>query len=161
MFVGQNPSFQGGDVTGINFSGKSGKAFFSILERNQLMRERLYITNVIKCAGDLDNMEDEKKRMALETCFPYFLTEISMVSPRLVVSLGKSANRICSTLSTSKEEYSPVGVPKKTFWYTHFPLHHPSYYINYNHQDEMEVHLNTLFDWIEEFYPLLLAKRID
>jgi DNA polymerase len=158
MFVGQNPSFIGGDKTGVNFSGKSGSKFFSILEKNGLKRENVYVTNVIKCAADIKELGEEKTRIALESCFPYFLTELAMITPRIVIPLGKMATEVCSKFLWMESQGSVhIGQPTKILWFTLFPMHHPSYYLNHGHEKEMESHLNNLFDWLEVNYPLLIG----
>jgi uracil-DNA glycosylase len=88
MFVGANPSFSGGNITGKNFSGVSGRGFFAYLANQGIDREECYVTNVLKCAAYLNSLSEKQTARSLEACRSHFLAELGIVRPRTVVALG-------------------------------------------------------------------------
>ncbi len=87
MFVGEAPG-QEEDERGEPFVGKSGQLLTKIIEAIGLSREQVYIANVIKCRPP-GNRNPEPDEVA--SCEPFLFRQIDVISPRVIVPLGKFA----------------------------------------------------------------------
>ncbi len=89
MFVGEAPGRRE-DEEGRPFVGPAGKLLNQLLEQAGLSRDRVYITNIVKCRppGNRDPRDEE-----IEACLPYLLRQIQLIKPRLIVALGRHAAR--------------------------------------------------------------------
>jgi uracil-DNA glycosylase family 4 len=87
MFVGEAPGADE-DVQGIPFVGRAGQLLTKIIEAIDLKREDVYIANVIKCRppGNRNPEPDE-----VETCEPFLFRQIDIITPTVIVALGKFA----------------------------------------------------------------------
>ena len=89
MFIGEAPGFHE-DKQGEPFVGAAGQLLTRMLGEIGLAREQVYITNVIRCRppGNRDPMPDE-----IEACTPWLVETISLVQPRVIVTLGNFATK--------------------------------------------------------------------
>src|SRR3972149_11403498 len=87
MLIDEAPGFREDDI-GKPFAGKSGKILDLILNRANLDREKVYITNVVKCRPPNNRTP---KRGEIEACRSYLDKELKVVSPKLIICLGKIA----------------------------------------------------------------------
>lgn len=87
MIVGEAPGFNE-DVQGRPFVGAAGKLLDTMLIHIGLDRERVFITNVLKCRPpqNRDPMPSEA-----ESCLPYLREQVRLVRPRVIVVLGRHA----------------------------------------------------------------------
>lgn len=93
MMIGEAP---GGDEEkqGRPFVGKAGKNLSAFLERLGLMREEIYISNVVKVRPIKESVKTgravNRPPSAAEIAFflPYLKAEIEAISPRVIVTLG-------------------------------------------------------------------------
>ncbi len=87
MLVGQNPGAEE-DKTGRPFVGRAGKFLNKVLAKNDLNREELFITNLVKHTSPQNRkpLSDE-----IAACAPYLETQIKTIRPRLVVLMGAVA----------------------------------------------------------------------
>jgi len=87
MLVGQNPGAEEARQ-GRPFVGRAGKYLDSVLERNGIRRNGLYITNVVKetTPGNRRPTSGEIRRWA-----PELQKQIKRVRPRVVVLMGSVA----------------------------------------------------------------------
>ena len=87
MFVGEAPGFHE-DRQGLPFVGPSGQLLNRLLAGIGLAREDVYICNVIKSRppGNRDPLPDE-----IAACRPWLDTQIRLVDPQVVVTLGNFA----------------------------------------------------------------------
>src|SRR5215472_14038547 len=94
VLVGEQPGDQE-DLKGCQFVGPAGKLLDSALERAGLDRALAYVTNAVKHFKwePLGNRRLHKKPTAREiaACRPWLLSELALVRPRVVVSLGATA----------------------------------------------------------------------
>jgi DNA polymerase len=94
MLVGEQPGDQE-DLKGRPFVGPAGKLLDSALERAGLDRALAYVTNAVKHFKwePLGNRRLHKRPTAREiaACRPWLLSELALVRPRVVVSLGATA----------------------------------------------------------------------
>ncbi|GAC1402449.1 MAG: uracil-DNA glycosylase [Thermoanaerobaculia bacterium] len=87
MFIGEAPG-RDEDLKGEPFVGRAGQLLTDIIKAMQLSRDDVYIANVIKCRPP-ENRNPEADE--LEMCRPYIRTQIELIKPRVIVTLGKFA----------------------------------------------------------------------
>jgi uracil-DNA glycosylase len=90
MFIGEAPGFHE-DRQGEPFVGAAGQLLTRMLnEVLALDRGDVYICNVLKCRppGNRDPQEDE-----IESCTPWLVEQVSLIQPRVIVSLGNFATK--------------------------------------------------------------------
>ncbi|MBI2831071.1 MAG: uracil-DNA glycosylase [Chloroflexi bacterium] len=87
MLIGQNPGAEEARV-GRPFVGRSGKYLDSVLEKNGIRRDRLFITSVVKCKTP-GNRKPAPAEIA--TCMPCLLEQIKLLKPRTIVLMGEVA----------------------------------------------------------------------
>src|SRR5215510_3604979 len=90
MFVGEAPGFHE-DKQGVPFVGQAGKLLETLLGEIGLSRDAVYIANVIKCRppGNRDPLPAE-----IDACRPYLDDQLTLVDPRVVVTLGNFATKL-------------------------------------------------------------------
>lgn len=104
MLIGEAPG-RDEDLKGIPFVGRAGQLLTLMLQSIHLKREEVFIANVLKCRppNNRDPQPDE-----IEKCEPYLLTQIKMISPKLIVALGRIASasllRTKSALGTLRQD---------------------------------------------------------
>ena len=82
---------------GIPFVGPAGKILDEIMLRSFALKDKVYITNLIKCyvkAGTTLQPE------WMNACLPYFIVQLQIVKPKVIISLGKDV----SNFLLNKEE---------------------------------------------------------
>jgi len=91
LFVGEGPGEQE-DREGRPFVGKAGQLLDRLIQRMGYSRETVFIGNIVKCRppGNRDPNDDE-----VRSCLPYLQQQIAVLSPRVIVCLGRVAvNRL-------------------------------------------------------------------
>jgi DNA polymerase len=89
MFVGEGPG-KNEDIKGFPFVGAAGKLLDKLLESIELNREDVYITNVVKCRPPNNR---EPFRDEIEACLPYLRTQVKIIKPKVICTLGNSSAR--------------------------------------------------------------------
>jgi len=89
MFIGEAPGFHE-DQQGIPFVGAAGRLLNELLEKANIDRNTVYITNVIKCRPP-GNRVPAKPEM--EVCSPYLEAQIALIQPALIVTLGNTSTQ--------------------------------------------------------------------
>jgi DNA polymerase len=142
MFVGEAPGAEE-DAKGEPFVGAAGKLLDNMLAALGLSRENgVFIANVLKCRppGNRAPVPAE-----VDACRPYLDRQIELVSPSLIVALGKSA--ACTLLDID----APVAsLRRRVHRYRGRPLvvtYHPAYL------------LRTPADKAKAWEDLLFARR--
>jgi DNA polymerase len=87
MFVGEAPGATE-DELGRPFVGRAGKLLGELLAAAGLVREDVWITNVVK-ARPPSNRDPKAPEVA--HCMPWLERELALIGPRLVVPLGRHA----------------------------------------------------------------------
>jgi uracil-DNA glycosylase family 4 len=119
MFIGEGPGFHE-DRQGRPFVGAAGNYLNELLEKINLSRQDVYITNVVKCRppGNRDPQAAE-----IEACRPYLDTQIDLIRPRLIITLGRfSMQRYFPGASISRIH----GQPKRVGNVIYYPMFHPA-----------------------------------
>jgi DNA polymerase len=88
LFVGEGPG-RDEDLQGEPFVGRAGQLLTDIIEKGmKLKRSDVYICNVVKCRPP-ENRNPEPDEV--EACSPFLVRQIELVSPEVIVALGKFA----------------------------------------------------------------------
>ncbi|HZC24270.1 MAG TPA: uracil-DNA glycosylase, partial [Candidatus Binatia bacterium] len=84
MFVGEGPGADE-DTQGEPFVGRAGQLLNNMIKAMGLLREEVYIANVVKCRppGNRTPERDE-----CETCSPFLMRQIAVIKPKVIVALG-------------------------------------------------------------------------
>jgi len=86
MFVGEAPGYWE-DVKGLPFVGAAGKVLGTLLQWIGLPREKVFITNVVKCRPPENR---DPKPNEIETCTSLYLNrQIALIQPKIIVTLGR------------------------------------------------------------------------
>jgi DNA polymerase len=142
MFVGEAPGADE-DAQGEPFVGAAGQLLDNMLAALGLGRaENVYIANVLKCRPPNNRTPEPGEALA---CAPYLDRQIELISPRLIVALGRTA--ACRLLDTD----APVSsLRNRIHRYRGTPLivtYHPAYL------------LRTPADKAKAWEDLLFARR--
>ena len=122
ILVGEGPG-ENEDLRGMPFIGRAGAILDGILEEAGLPREKLLITNTVKCRppGNRDPTEEE-----MAACRRFLESE--MESRQLIVGLGKSAIRDLMGYSgpmapvVNRKQRITVNGKEMTFLPTYHPM---------------------------------------
>lgn len=87
MFVGEAPGADE-DRSGLPFVGAAGQLLTKIIEAMELLREEVYICNILKCRPP-NNRDPQPEEIA--QCEPYLKRQIELVQPRVLCTLGRFA----------------------------------------------------------------------
>jgi len=87
MFVGEAPG-KTEDKEGKPFVGKAGKSFRKMLEEVGLDKEKIYITNILKCRPPQNR---NPKDSEITACLDNLKKEIKELEPKIIVCLGRIA----------------------------------------------------------------------
>lgn len=122
VFVGEAPGANE-DEWGIPFTGNTWEEMESLFRIPGLTRERVWLSNVLKCKPPGD-----PKLADADVCAPLWLeAEIKLVRPRLIVAMGQIATRylLGDPLITMEESsgYAREDVERGT-WI--LPIYHPA-----------------------------------
>jgi len=85
MFIGEGPGFHENEK-GLPFVGAAGKFLDELLEKAGLSREKVFITNVVKCRPP-KNRDPQPEELA--ACSDYLDRQIAAIDPLVIVTLGR------------------------------------------------------------------------
>src|SRR5687768_10772751 len=118
MFVGEQPGDQE-DKAGRPFVGPAGKLLDRALEQAGIDRESVYVTNAVKHfkweRGERSTRRIHKKPNDAEirACRPWLDSEIGLVRPRVIVTLGATASQalLGKQFRVTKDRGKPIPSP--------------------------------------------------
>lgn len=84
LFIGEAPGYWE-DVKGKPFVGAAGKFLDTLLSEADLSRENVFIGNILKCRPPKNR---EPLLAEIETCTPYLNSQIQVIQPEIIVTLG-------------------------------------------------------------------------
>lgn len=87
MFVGEAPG-RNEDEKGRPFVGLAGKILDETLDKVGIVRSRIFVTNIVKCRPPGNRVPTEEEQ---RVCKNYLEREISIVSPKIICILGRTA----------------------------------------------------------------------
>lgn len=90
MVIGEGPG-QREDEQGVPFVGRSGQLLTRLLAEQGIVRDDVYIANVVKCRPprNRDPRPDE-----IDSCKPYLRRQIQLVDPKVVVTVGNFSSKL-------------------------------------------------------------------
>jgi len=88
MIVGRDPG-QNEDKRGQVFIGRAGQFIDQIFTRVGIDRNKVYITNAVKCATPGEDKEPGRRE--IQSCKKYLAAEIEEIRPNVVVAFGNAA----------------------------------------------------------------------
>jgi uracil-DNA glycosylase family 4 len=93
MFIGEAPGADE-DKQGEPFVGRAGQLLTRIIETMGLIREEVYIANILKCRPDTPRGSFGNRPptpLEMQTCRPYLVEQIDIIQPKVLVALGAVA----------------------------------------------------------------------
>ena len=87
IFVGEAPG-RNEDIQGEPFVGAAGKKLSEVLEKAGITRDKVYITNVVKCRPPDNRVPLQDERIA---CNDYLENEINIIKPKIICIMGNTA----------------------------------------------------------------------
>ncbi len=87
MFIGEAPGFNE-DKQGKPFVGQAGKIFDELLNSINLKREKIYITNILKCRPPNNRNPTQEE---IKICSSYLNKQIDIIKPKVICCLGNFA----------------------------------------------------------------------
>jgi uracil-DNA glycosylase family 4 len=121
VFVGEGPGYEE-DQQGRPFVGAAGQLLTKIVQAMGLVREDVYIGNIIKCRppGNRNPAPDE-----IEACLPYLERQLKAIQPEYICALGAVAAR---TLLNTEAPISRLRGRLHSYGtITLMPTFHPAY----------------------------------
>ncbi len=119
LIIGEGPGFNE-DQQGLPFIGRSGKLLDELLAAVPIVRDDVFITNVVKCRppDNRDPLPDE-----VIACRPYLKRQMELLDPRVIVTLGRhSLLRFYPEGKISKDHGKILRWEGRIL----FPLYHPA-----------------------------------
>jgi len=122
MFIGDVP-LEIEDNEGKIFLGRGGEMLTAMIEKVlKIPRQEVYLTNLLKC-HPLANKEVHESEY--HTCKAYLFKEITLVKPKVIVTLGEKAFHYLTNDLTPLKEIRGEVIDKET--YLILPTYHPSF----------------------------------
>lgn len=123
VFIGEAPGKKE-DEQGRPFVGASGRFLNEMLSSAGLVREDVYITNIVKYRPP-DNRDPTKAEKA--EFWPYLVRQLEIIRPRVIITLGRhSGQAFLPEMVMSIDHGTPHVVTFGDHEYTVIPLYHPA-----------------------------------
>lgn len=120
MIVGEGPG-QREDEQGLPFVGPSGRLLDELLAEIDLRRDDVYITNVVKCRPPRNR---DPRQEEIDSCKPYLRSQLSLVDPKVVLTLGNFASKLLLRSTTGITRLRGHAYP---WWHRYLvPTFHPA-----------------------------------
>ncbi len=98
MLIGQGPGREE-DKQGRPFVGRAGLFLNKLLAKNDINRDKVFITSCVKCHTPKNRLP---KMDELEACRPYILKQINLINPMLIVLMGRIAHQLADYIKDRK-----------------------------------------------------------
>ncbi|MFN3410624.1 MAG: uracil-DNA glycosylase [Exilispira sp.] len=130
MIIGEAPGEQE-DIQGLPFVGKAGQLLTKLLDNAGLQRDKIYITNCIKCRPP-NNRVPSVKEMIL--CSIHLKRQINLIKPDLILSLGATSIQFLLNKKVSITKIRGTLIEAEIFGrkVLLFPTFHPSFLLRDN-----------------------------
>ena len=123
MIIGEAPGFYE-DQQGEPFVGRAGQLLNAMLASVGRKREEVYIANVLKCRPP--NNRDPAP-LEVEQCTPFLKKQIQLISPKLILALGRHAAQFLLNTEESmrnlREKSYFWGEEKIPVWVSYHPAY--------------------------------------
>jgi len=121
LFIGEAPGREE-DIQGRPFVGRSGKLLNRILEAAGTPREKVFITNIVKCRPPNNRRPLPAE---IETSRPLLMGQIKIIRPKVICTLGSAA--LEGLLDKQVQITKVRGKPITWHNITILPTYHPAY----------------------------------
>ena len=128
LLIGEAPGREE-DMTGEPFIGRAGKLLTEILFSVKLSRKNVYITNTVKCRPPENRNPNHDE---IDACSTYLDQQINLISPSVIVLLGKiaaealmSTSEPMSSLRGKIHLYKDTQIPMLVFYHPAYLLRSP------------------------------------
>lgn len=153
IFIGEGPG-QTEDQFGRPFIGNAGQLLDKIIQKMGYRREGVFISNVVKCRPP-NNREPLKEEA--EACLPYLRRQIELLSPQIIVCLGKVAlNNLLGT------NHSMGRIRGQLLSFNHIPLiptYHPSYILHKKEKEEISQAKREVWEDMQKVLTIIAKQR--
>ena len=144
MFIGEGPGFHENEQ-GRPFVGAAGKYLDELLEIGGLERNKVFITNVVKCRppGNRDPLPDE-----LSACGAFLDGQVETINPLVIVTLGRfSMARFFPNVKISTAHGQPLWIRGRLI----IPMYHPAAALHQpGLKPVLEKDFSHLTEWINQ-----------
>ncbi|MFP4424022.1 MAG: uracil-DNA glycosylase [Candidatus Woesearchaeota archaeon] len=124
MILGESPGYYE-DMFGKHFIGEAGRLLDELLGIAGMERNKVYITNVLKCHPPRNH---NPSRGRINACLPYLRRQLALLQPRLIITLGKYATKVtCELYELPFTRISQMRGHLLTGSLLVFPTFHPAY----------------------------------
>lgn len=120
LFIGEGPG-RDEDMQGRPFVGASGQLLDRMIHAIGMERTEVYIANVVKCRPPMNRNPEPDEAAA---CMPYLRNQFKLISPKIIVLLGKVACRYVLGDESPISRLRGKWICKKGVWF--MPTYHPS-----------------------------------
>lgn len=120
MLIGEAPGFDE-DKIGRPFVGRAGQLLTTILEKLNINRHKVYISNVVKCRPPMNRTPYIKE---IKACSRNLELELSFVSPKVIIALGSVPLNYFKMNSSIMQERGKW-IYTRNLWI--MPTFHPAY----------------------------------
>ncbi|HCJ66974.1 MAG TPA: uracil-DNA glycosylase [Elusimicrobia bacterium] len=121
IFIGEAPGYDE-DRQGLPFVGRAGQLLDEVLASVGLEKEKVYVTNVVKCHPLFNPRTPEKRgndrppnREEITACLPVLKEQIFMIKPKIICTLGAVATNALLgkvvSLTKIRGKFYPFRVP--------------------------------------------------
>jgi DNA polymerase len=142
VIIGESPGSDE-DQQGLPFVGKSGQKLTEMLKSAGINREDAFITNSVKCRPP-GNRNPEPNE--IQACNYYLWEQLRIISPEIVITLGKFASGLFFTDNCSMSEMRRLSLRGIIFWtgedrtsYKIISTYHPAYILRNANEEETVV----------------------
>lgn len=119
MLVGEAPGYDE-DQLGEPFVGRAGYEMDWLLASMGIPRERVYITNVVKCRPPSNR---DPNKAEIDACSPYLDDEVAAVKPQVIGAVGRAASRYFLGDVDMEQVH---GIPHQAKGRIVVPVYHPA-----------------------------------
>ena len=145
MFIGEAPGYYE-DQQGVPFVGAAGQLLDRLLARAGLVREEVFIANILKCRPPKNRDPGETERAA---CAEYLDAQIGIIQPCLICLLGRVPLQALVDPSASVTRIHGSTIRKDGMLW--IPLFHPAAALHQpHHMPALEADFDSLGETLRE-----------
>lgn len=122
LIIGEAPGREE-DKQGRPFCGRAGKFLNELLGLIELKREKIFITNVVKCRPP-NNRRPKKEE--IEKCRPWLEQQIKILKPKFIIALGALALNWFFPRTKISKIHGRIQYPASSIKYQVFFTFHPA-----------------------------------
>ncbi len=158
VFVGEGPGEEE-EKQGRPFVGRAGRLLESLLNSINVDRERVYITNVVKCRPPGN---EKPTRQSMEACVPYLHAQLALLEPRIIVLLGATAvEGVLGRTVARKLGAEMWGKVMQKEGLIFLVTYHPAYVLrNPRAEPAIRSHFEQLERFLRHLAPEVLRRRV-